>query len=162
MRRLLLALVVTCTASALLGATARPASAIVLPTDNAACSFSIVLSPANEPRPPGTTDPVESRALGFTILSVRANGTVRWTTVIVNPFGERFFAGHIHRGPAGVNGPVVVPLFQRVTTEPIIIDSGTTVADEDLAADICANPDQYYVNYHTVADPIGAVRGQLA
>ncbi len=67
-------------------------------------------------------------------------------------------AAHIHEAPAGVAGPVVVTL-------KIPDANGTSSAcqdlDKTLAADIFANPQNYYVNVHNAAFPGGAVRGQL-
>ena len=88
-------------------------------------------------------------------------------------------AAHIHVGPAGVNGPVVVgfhgppvgPEFGP-TDGPlegcgIPVDPVTSVPlDEDasraLIKDIRQNPQEYYVNLHTVAFPGGEIRGQLS
>ena len=64
---------------------------------------------------------------------------------------------HIHRGPRGVNGPVVVPL--EAPTSGFAADC--TTAAPALAADIAGRPNQYYVNVHNANFPGGAVRGQL-
>jgi hypothetical protein len=64
---------------------------------------------------------------------------------------------HIHAGPAGVNGPVVVD-FDPVRNGLVNCVYGI---DKDLIKAIRQNPDQYYVNVHTVNHPRGAVRGQL-
>lgn len=67
-------------------------------------------------------------------------------------------AMHIHKGAAGVNGPVVVPL------DPAKIGAGKTclTVDGTLLADVAANPAGFYFNAHTKEFPAGAVRGQLA
>src|SRR6266487_31924 len=60
-------------------------------------------------------------------------------------------AAHIHKGAAGMNGPVVVPLANPTT--------GTSAAcvtiDPALATAIATDPAGYYVNVHTTTFPGG-------
>jgi hypothetical protein len=67
---------------------------------------------------------------------------------------------HIHKGPAGVNGPVVIPLTPPTSGDPGA-SSGCVTADPALLKDIQLHPSEYYVNVHTTAFPAGAARGQL-
>jgi hypothetical protein len=67
-------------------------------------------------------------------------------------------AAHIHKGVAGVNGPVVVPF---TAPGPDGNSSGCAPADGALIADIVANPGGYYVDVHTKEHPAGAIRAQL-
>ena len=122
------------------------------------CTAFAVLQAGNEVMPPST-----SQATGATL--VRIDGTtVRFTTVIANPARETFILGHIHRGVAGVNGGIVVDLFdgppstRRLFTQ---FDTGALRPPFTNPAEICANPAGFYVNYHTEAFPGGAIRGQL-
>ena len=65
-------------------------------------------------------------------------------------------AGHIHVGPAGVNGPVVVDL--GVDSDDF---EACVAADPALIRTIARNPGGYYVNVHTTVVPSGEIRGQL-
>jgi CHRD domain len=106
-----------------------------------------------------------SVAKGHTLIKVRANGTIEFKTRILNKAHETFVAGHIHLAPAGVAGPVVVPLFVAptpVTSARHIKQSGIATPNPGTTgAALCADPAAYYVNYHTTAFPGGAIRGQL-
>jgi hypothetical protein len=66
-------------------------------------------------------------------------------------------AAHIHVGPAGVAGDVVVEL--RPPT--FGVSGGCTSAAPELVGAIAANPSEYYVNVHNQPFPDGAIRGQL-
>lgn len=137
-----------------------PAEARGLGGSDQGCVLATSLRPSAEVRPPGTTDPVESAARGFSILHV-AQGKVTFLTAIHNPARETFVGGHIHAAPAGANGPIVVPLFAGSDASGLFLQASSVTVDPQLAAAICANPSAYYVNYHTTQDPQGAVRGQL-
>lgn len=64
-------------------------------------------------------------------------------------------AAHIHRGVAGKEGPVVVPLGAAYRAK------GCTKAPPKTLAAIEAHPNDYYVNVHDARFPNGAIRGQL-
>ena len=70
---------------------------------------------------------------------------------------ERATAAHIHEAPPGVAGPVVVPLDAPRSGN----SSGCEVISRELALDIVASPEDYYVNVHNEPFPGGAIRGQL-
>ncbi|WP_296676370.1 CHRD domain-containing protein [Novosphingobium sp.] len=64
---------------------------------------------------------------------------------------------HIHKGPAGAAGPVVIAL-----TAPASGSSEACVTiTRELAMDLIMMPGDYYANVHNAAYPGGAVRGQL-
>jgi hypothetical protein len=67
-------------------------------------------------------------------------------------------AAHVHDGPAGVAGPVVVGLAPPTSGS----SSGCIAADKSLLKDIKKNPEEYYVNVHNSEYPAGAIRGQLS
>jgi hypothetical protein len=72
-----------------------------------ACVFTTQLSAASETA--GST----STASGHTQIKIRYDGTLEFKTHILNPDAETFVAGHVHNAPAGVAGPIVVPLLHR-------------------------------------------------
>ena len=93
------------------------------------------------------------------ILIVNPNrDTVCFLTKWANIDGT-VVAAHIHLAPAGVPGPVVVPLFSG-TFGSTDMTRGCVPAN-GLADDILANPSAYYVNIHSTVYPAGAVRTQL-
>jgi hypothetical protein len=67
-------------------------------------------------------------------------------------------AAHIHVGPAGTPGPVVVGLSPPDATG---ISGGCVSATRAMVKAILQNPSDYYVNIHTSDFPAGAIRGQL-
>ncbi len=73
-------------------------------------------------------------------------------------------AAHIHEGPAGSNGPVVVNLAAPADGNAADCltegEPGKFVGDQTVA-EILANPSNYYVNVHNAKYPGGAIRGQL-
>jgi hypothetical protein len=68
---------------------------------------------------------------------------------------QRILAAHIHKGNAGVAGPIVVP-FGKVFRA-----KGCTTTTAAIAAAIQRNPGAYYVNVHNAKYPGGALRGKL-
>lgn len=66
-------------------------------------------------------------------------------------------AAHIHIGPAGGVGPVVIALEAPTDGS----SSACATAPQELLRDIQRNPDEYYVNIHNAEFPAGALRGQL-
>jgi CHRD domain len=148
-RRLLAVLILVAALAALVASTPAGAS-----DETTKCTAATVLKADNEVPPSG------SKAFGAALVHI--NGTkLSFSVAIVNPARESFFAGHIHVGAAGVNGPVQVTLFSGSTDRRLILQAARLDISATLAAAICANPAGYYVNYHTTDFPGGAVRGQL-
>ncbi len=81
---------------------------------------------------------------------------------------------HIHEGERGEDGPVVAPLLEYteevdgsgsgdpLTTRPDTpLIEGAVVDDPELVEAILDEPEDYYINVHTVHNPSGEIRGQL-
>jgi hypothetical protein len=152
MRRLILCLLAVCVVAV--------ASAGAAPAKNGhgtVCVLHARLTAGSETT--GST----SVAKGHTLIKVRQDGTIQFKTQINNRAHETFVAGHVHEAPAGVAGPIVVPLFGAPPTSARHIKQSGVATPEagTTGADLCANPSAYYVNYHTTAFPGGAIRGQL-
>jgi hypothetical protein len=154
-RRLVAVLALVVALAALVASTPAGATG-----DATKCAAYAVLKPGNEVRPPDTTDPVDSKALGAAAIHI--DGTkLSFTVAIANPARETFVAGHIHTGVAGVNGPVLVTLFGGSNNRGLFFQAARITITEAQATQICGDLDGHYVNYHTTQDPMGAVRGQL-
>ena len=77
---------------------------------------------------------------------------------IDKPEATSIRAAHIHRGPAGSNGPVVVPFESDANG----IKDECVTAELSLLNEIQRDPGGFYVNVHTETFPEGAIRGQLS
>jgi hypothetical protein len=73
-------------------------------------------------------------------------------------------AAHVHKGAAGVSGPIHLTLptpnaaaGERLFEAPCVAD-----VDQALIDEVFANPAGFYVNVHTATFPNGAIRGQLS
>jgi CHRD domain-containing protein len=119
----------------------------LLPAAAYAQSFSALLSGANEV-PAADAD-------GTGLAVVTFSGTTVNYSVLVQNINTPTMA-HIHRGAAGINGPVVIGFDVNTL-------SGGSAAgvDQGLINEILANPSGFYVNVHTSDFPGGAIRGQL-
>jgi hypothetical protein len=146
MRKLLVALVVL--AFAVAGA---PSFA-----DDAGRPFSTTLTGANEVPGPGDPDASGTASLALNPGQGEVCFDLAWTGI-----DGTVTAAHIHAAPAGVAGPVVVPLFSG-SFSGTDSASACVSADRDLLLAIIQDPESYYVNIHSTVFPAGAVRGQLS
>ena len=144
----------------LLAAVAAIVFAVLLPAGGAAADagrpFTTTLTGAAEV-PPADPDASGSAA----ILLNQGLGTVCFDLSWENVDGT-VFAAHIHVAPAGVNGPIVVPLFAGSFAGTDSVSGCVENVDRNLIKAIRQDPSAYYVNVHSMPDfPGGAIRGQL-
>jgi hypothetical protein len=120
------------------------------------------LIPANEPGTGGDPNPA---AIGTFRGTFNYGQAELCYTLTASNLSATIVAAHIHIAPAGVNGPVLIPL-----TAPVNGSSSGCIEniDQALMKAIMQNPSAYYVNVHTneagnpASRPGGAIRGQLA
>ena len=75
-------------------------------------------------------------------------------------------AMHIHRGAAGVGGPVVINsnLDEQSPSANGMLFRQVKITDPDklkVIEEIMANPSNFYLNVHSTSRPNGLIRGQL-
>lgn len=119
---------------------------------------------------------VETRATGVAKFQLSKDGTkLRYTLNVANI--EDVLMAHIHLGPAGENGPVVVWLYPEDGPPPQLIEgrfNGTLAESQITASDVVGPIESNfadllkamrtgtaYVNVHTQANPSGEIRGQI-
>lgn len=123
-------------------------------------TFFVILKGGNEVSATGAANAGDQDGYGSASVLFRTNARLCYSILafLIEPPN----AAHIHRGPAGVNGPIVVnlrppsagSLGQGSVSDCISIDGA-------LGAEIRNNPSGFYINVHNAPFPSGAVRGQL-
>jgi uncharacterized protein (TIGR03437 family) len=139
--------------------------------------FRALLSPANEV--PAVTDFNASGAATIWLHVVRdssgqvTSGSVDFRVSYSFPGAVSLTGLHIHRGAAGINGPVTINTGIGGAAGPIddATGKGTIARQAQVASDataaldtirgMLADPSGFYVNMHTSVYPGGAIRGQL-
>jgi len=155
--------------------TARPSpTPSPSPTPQTKFVFSSDMKSSNEV-PPITGPEASCAGKGtFTIdTTVDATGKITAakalfeTDVTGCPAGTPINIGHIHRGAAGVAGPVVIN-STLAAGEIVVAANGTAkisktqpTVDPALAQEIIGNPAGFYMNWHTTLNPGGVIRGPL-
>jgi len=108
-----------------------------------------------------------SESKGHAQVKVLENGTLEFVLTINNKSDETFNRAHIHKAPAGVNGPIHWDFLEAgvpvasIGGQPATLRGVAVARAAAVLSDLLANPDQYYVNVHSPTFPGGAVRGQL-
>jgi CHRD domain-containing protein len=108
-----------------------------------------------------------SESKGHAQVKVLENGTLEFVLTINNKSDETFNRAHIHKAPAGVNGPIHWDFLEAgvpvasIGGQPATLRGVAVARAAAVLSDLLANPDQYYVNVHSPTFPGGAIRGQL-
>src|SRR6266566_2799373 len=79
------------------------------------------------------------------------------------PAGTAINIGHIHKAAAGTNGSVVINSGLAAGELTLTAGAGKIsktqpTVDPALAADVIANPANYYMNWHSTLNPGGVIR----
>jgi CHRD domain len=140
------------------------ASAVVLAlapvatAGNGGRPLSTTMTGAEEVPGPGDADATGSATLRLNQGQHRICFDIDWANV-----DGTVFAGHIHIAPAGVAGPIVVPLFSGSFAGTAEVSDCLHGIDRGLIKAIRQDPSAYYVNVHsTPGFEAGAIRGQLS
>lgn len=91
-------------------------------------------------------------------LTIDTDTGVITYTVRVAGNTENVAAAHIHKAPAGIAGPVVVPLNAAAVMAGT---QATATVDRAIVAEIAASPENFYLNAHSASFSGGFARGQL-
>ena len=97
--------------------------------------------------------PVSTQAKGSGSFRIAEDGTV---TGSVSTEGMQGVMAHIHQGPKGQNGPVIIPLTKNGDTYSV--PDGKKLTDAQMQALKAGN---LYVNVHSAQHKGGEVRAQL-
>ncbi|MGE4064245.1 MAG: autotransporter domain-containing protein [Rhodospirillaceae bacterium] len=106
----------------------------------------------------GAPTPSSATGLGFLILDdAQTSATVYATHNIATNGTSPLTVGHIHRGPAGVNGPVIFGFTPTPPVSPV----GPLVWAIPNAELANLNNAGLYMQFHTQLNPGGEIRGQI-
>ncbi|MGH2377215.1 MAG: CHRD domain-containing protein [Candidatus Limnocylindria bacterium] len=162
------------TAAATTAAPATTAPATPAPTPATQVTFTAELKTENEV-PPISNEEMSGSGMATVTFDLTRSATGAITAATASfeivlsgfPTSTMINVGHIHEAEAGANGGVVVG-FKTDGANPIALTTGGTTltyaditVDPALAQEILDDPDGYYVNVHSAANPGGVVRGQL-
>ena len=145
-----------------LASSANRSPAFSIASDAAPIVFNVVLRAENEPNGAST-----SESKGFAQVVVLQGGTIEFTFTINNKSSETYTRAHIHKAPAGANGPIHWDFLEAgipvasISDQPAQLRGVARPRAAAVLADLLANPSNYYVNVHSTIFPGGAVRGQL-
>jgi outer membrane receptor for monomeric catechols len=98
--------------------------------------------------------PVATTASAYSTIVIATDGTVTGGIETSNIDSTK---AHIHQGPSGTNGPVLVTL-EKISPTQWIVRAGTTLTPEQYKS---FQAGELYVNVHSAAHPSGEIRLQM-
>jgi hypothetical protein len=98
--------------------------------------------------------PVKTAASGSGTIVISSDKSVRGS---ISTTGVDATAAHIHEGPAGKNGPVIIPLTKG-PDNTWSVGPGAKLTDAQYASYLAGN---LYVNVHSAANKGGEIRAQV-
>jgi len=113
-------------------------------------TLTAALSAAEETPAPGPAGGTGAATITIDMAAKTLCYDVTWSKEVGTPT-----AGHLHRGPKGLNGPIVVQFDLPAKPKACV------QVDSTVLSGIAGDPGGHYVNVHTSQYPNGAVRGQL-
>jgi hypothetical protein len=158
------------TASPTLAPTPSPTPA---PTPQLKFVFTADLKTSNEVPPISGPEATCAGKGTFTLNTTKdAAGTITAANALFEtdvtgcPAGTAINIGHIHKAAAGANGGVVINSGLAAGELTLTggagkITKAAATVDAAVAADVIANPANYYMNWHSTLAPGGVIRGQL-
>ncbi|WP_276134585.1 CHRD domain-containing protein [Polluticoccus soli] len=102
---------------------------------------------------------VPLNGLGVATLFVSYDLDSACLEMTVNGLSGPITAVHIHAGPVGVSGPVVVDLMPYLTGNRVKATITGATVNPQLMANLLSG--MFYINVHTALYPNGEIRGQL-
>ncbi|NBI51957.1 CHRD domain-containing protein [Photobacterium alginatilyticum] len=102
--------------------------------------------------------PVETEAFGTGYATFNSETNNLQVNVVTSGVDDAE-AAHVHEGPIGENGDVVVGLVQDADDVTVWSTPEDTELDDDTAETLLSGG--HYINVHTPANPPGEIRGQI-
>jgi hypothetical protein len=99
--------------------------------------------------------PVTTSASGSGTITVKDDKSVSGSFKLQN--AAQILVAHIHVGPAGVVGPVIIPL-QKTADNEWVVPSGAKLTESQYQSYKAGG---LYVNFHSAQYKGGEIRGQL-
>ena len=100
------------------------------------------------------TPPVKTAASGTGVVTVNPDKTISGS---FTTSGAAITVAHIHAGPAGKPGPVIIPLT-RTGDNTWAVPAGAKLTDEQFER---YKAGELYVNFHSKTNPGGEIRAQI-